>query len=478
MMRSLAILGALAFLPPAPPTPVAQGTGEVGFVETSVDLRANGSAVVQYLVQWNVLRGEFHGFYFEGNDRLRVGMAVDQAYALDAAGRRYDLSITSLGRGRWDIVLADGQGVRSGTVSFVFSFVTDFAAAGYLGPTTSPDGRALEFFNWSPVQWDEASHQDHYTLSILTPHVLPPDVDPRAYVDRGQLVLTEPWVNEKFRIDYQRGEADRLRLVFHREQPGNRFDMRTQFYLPAEWFAGAAVTGPPPARTLTGLSHQTQTQLLFGLGAAALLAVFFVVMAGKQRSMVAAHAGLDDIRWDSLDWTPPKLVLSTFRKAGKVCKDLTTLEAAFYLGLPFKRILSAMLDAMIAEGFLEVLDRALRAGNDRDARLDHRAAGLGLVSHAADLVGRRPHEHDPAPIADLGELRVLGQESVAGMDRLGAGDLGRGHDPRDVQVALTAGGRPDADVLVREPDVQGVPVRLGVHGNRADAQLAARPDHP
>ena len=39
--------------------------------------------------------------------------------------------------------------------------------------------------------------------------------------------------------------------------------------------------------------------------------------------------------WDALDWSPPMLQLSNFRKPGKVCEDLTRLEAAFYLGIPF-----------------------------------------------------------------------------------------------------------------------------------------------
>lgn len=71
-----------------------QGPAEIRFVETSVDLRRDGSAVVLYTVQWAVRRGELHGFFFEGNDRLRVGMAADDSYAVDDAGRRYGLSIT------------------------------------------------------------------------------------------------------------------------------------------------------------------------------------------------------------------------------------------------------------------------------------------------------------------------------------------------------------------------------------------------
>ena len=121
--------------------------------------------------------------------------------------------------------MAQGRGVGSGEVTYRFWFETSFAQAGYLVLTVAENGRELVVFNWSPVQWDEAESQQHYTLKLLTPYPLPPEADPRAYVETNQPVLTEPWVNQKFRIDYQRGEQDRLRLVFHRDRPGNRFDI-------------------------------------------------------------------------------------------------------------------------------------------------------------------------------------------------------------------------------------------------------------
>ena len=77
----------------------------------------------------------------------------------------------------------------------------------------------------------------------------------------------------------------------------------------------------------------------------------------------------------------------------------------------------------------------------------------------------------------LGEAGILREEAVAGMDRLGAGVHGRGDDCRDVQVAPRGGRRPDADRIVREPDVQ----RLGVGGrrllDRLCPELVQRADH-
>ncbi|MDQ1351455.1 MAG: hypothetical protein QG657_1757, partial [Acidobacteriota bacterium] len=238
--------------------PLAAGTGEILFVETDVDLQANGSAVVAYTVQWRVLSGEFHGFYFQGNDRLRVERFSSDSYAVDSEGNKYNLDINAMGGDKWDIILANGKGVPNGTVTYVFYFSTNFAAAGYLAPTTSAEGKKLAVFNWSPVLWDEAANSDHYTLKILTPFTLPQDSQPRSFVDENQLILTEKWVNEKFLIDYQRGPKDRLLLVFHKNNPGNRFNMRTQFYMPVEWFELGAVAEIPAAK-LQGGDWATET---------------------------------------------------------------------------------------------------------------------------------------------------------------------------------------------------------------------------
>ena len=57
--------------------------------------------------------------------------------------------------------------------------------------------------------------------------------------------------------------------------------------------------------------------------------------------------------------------------------------------------------------------------------------GLGLQAHLADRLVGRADELEAAGPADLGEVGVLAQESVAGMDRLDVGDLGGGDDPGD-----------------------------------------------
>src|SRR2546427_7652733 len=122
------------------------------------------------------------------------------------------------------------------------------------------------------------------------------------------------------------------------------------------------------------------------------------------------------------------------------------------------------------------VDRAVAARQNRDARLLHHAARARLVAHQADYLRVGPDELDVTGFADLGEIRALGEEAVPRMNSVGARDLRGADDRRDVQVAVRAAGRPDADVFVGEPHVQRVLVGLGVDRHRLDAQLTARKD--
>ena len=82
------------------------------------------------------------------------------------------------------------------------------------------------------------------------------------------------------------------------------------------------------------------------------------------------------------------------------------------------------------------LDRTVGTRDHRQAELLHRVARRDLVVEAPQDLGRRTDEHQAVLLADLGEVRVLGEEAVAGMDGLRAADERGRHDRRDVQVAL------------------------------------------
>src|SRR5262245_27241871 len=66
-----------------------------------------------------------------------------------------------------------------------------------------------------------------------------------------------------------------------------------------------------------------------------------------------------------------------------------------------------------------------------DAGLDHGLLGAALVPHQPDRLGAGADELDVARLADLGQVARLGQEPVAGMDRVGASHLGGADDGGD-----------------------------------------------
>ena len=107
------------------------------------------------------------------------------------------------------------------------------------------------------------------------------------------------------------------------------------------------------------------------------------------------------------------------------------------------------------------------------------AAIAESLSPISRIVLRARADEDEAALLDaLGEVRVLGQEPVAGMNGDGVGHLRSAHHCRDVEVALGRRGGADAHRLVGEPHVFQVPVRHGGHGDSADPEFAARPQDP
>ena len=122
-------------------------------------------------------------------------------------------------------------------------------------------------------------------------------------------------------------------------------------------------------------------------------------------------------------------------------------------------------------------DAALGARHHRNAEPLGGALGLDLVAHQPDVRGLGSDEMDVVLLEDLGKARVLREEAVARMHRVGAGDLAGGEQRRDVEVAVARRRRADADALVGEPHVHGVVVGGRMHGDGRDAELLAGAQH-
>src|SRR6478672_688182 len=95
---------------------------------------------------------------------------------------------------------------------------------------------------------------------------------------------------------------------------------------------------------------------------------------------------------------------------------------------------------------------------------------------AAIASGLGPMKTTPAFCSARKRL-ALRQETVAGMDGLGAGALAGIHDPVDQQVAFGGRRRPDRDRLIGHLDVERVAVGLGIHGYRLDPHVAGGLDN-
>ncbi len=121
-----------------------------------------------------------------------------------------------------------------------------------------------------------------------------------------------------------------------------------------------------------------------------------------------------------------------------------------------------------------VAERAAAAGHARHAGGLHRADRFDLVAHQADRVGLGADEDEAGLFDAFGEVGVLGEEAVAGMDRLRVGDFGRGDDLGHVEVAVGGRRGTDAHRFVGHGDVLEVAVDGGMHRDRADAQRVAR----
>src|SRR5450830_180735 len=120
-----------------------------------------------------------------------------------------------------------------------------------------------------------------------------------------------------------------------------------------------------------------------------------------------------------------------------------------------------------------VRQRAFGAGHAGHAGLDHGLLGRHLVAHQADRVGAGADEDEAGFLHALGEVGVLRQETVAGVDRFGVRHFGGADDGGHVQVTQRRLGRADTDRFVGQLDVFRVLVRFGVHDDGLDAHFAA-----
>ena len=132
----------------------------------------------------------------------------------------------------------------------------------------------------------------------------------------------------------------------------------------------------------------------------------------------------------------------------------------------------------LVEGVLVVAQHPVRAGDRRQAEAAEEPPRGLLRGEPLEDLRRGPDERELVGADRIGEAGVLGQEAVPGVDRVAAGDDGRGDDGRSRQVAAPRLGRPDADRLVGELHGQALAVRLAVGDDRRQAHRPAGAQDP
>ena len=105
----------------------------------------------------------------------------------------------------------------------------------------------------------------------------------------------------------------------------------------------------------------------------------------------------------------------------------------------------------------------------------HQRLGLDLRAHRGDGRGRRADPRQPGRRSTArANVGRLGEEAVAGVDGVGAGAAGGVDQQVGAQVGVGGGRARQVHGGVAGGDVQGVGVGVAEHGDRADAEAAAR----
>ncbi len=123
-------------------------------------------------------------------------------------------------------------------------------------------------------------------------------------------------------------------------------------------------------------------------------------------------------------------------------------------------------------------DSVWRAGNARDAEPDGRPLGLDLVPHDPDMLRLRADEGDLVLCENVGEARILGEEAIARMDSVRAGNFASRNDRGDVEITVARRRRADAYAFVGQLDVHRVLVGSRIDSHCRNPELLGRAQYP
>ncbi len=129
-------------------------------------------------------------------------------------------------------------------------------------------------------------------------------------------------------------------------------------------------------------------------------------------------------------------------------------------------------------GLQTIFDSPRATRQHRQAGRRGHLAGLRLVAQPAHHVCGRADENESLRLAHLGEIGILGEEAVAGMDRVDAGPQRGFQNSRRVKIAAPGRRGSNVDTLVGETQRGRVAISGGMHHHRTYAQLTAGTGDP
>ena len=292
------------------------------WVEVEISLHTDARAELVYKVKFNVLPNSspFHGIYMTKLPEIQSVLGgEDRNYAILEDNTTVPLSITYLEEnGQYDIVLANGRSVEAGnSVIFVITFLADFFHSGHIARTYNKQYGELIVFNWAPIQWDQRI-SDHETVIIHFPIEVPGQAVSNDFVSQIKF-LTDERMNEQYNLSTY-GFYDQLSQKYwftwraHKQGP-----LEAYYKMQILIFFSPSVLSLPFSQPLW--------VVLLGIS---LILIFFVIGMGfygySQRTIKSVHI------WKKV-WEPPKLLMPTVRKQGKI-PELDPIEAAYLLGKP------------------------------------------------------------------------------------------------------------------------------------------------
>ena len=118
------------------------------------------------------------------------------------------------------------------------------------------------------------------------------------------------------------------------------------------------------------------------------------------------------------------------------------------------------------------------AWHQRYTRLLHQLLGLRFQAHRQNGRRRRTNEDQPGSGAGLRKLFVFAQETIARVNCLRAGALGRLDDALPAQVAVLGSAAADVNRFIARRHMFGVGIRIGIDRYRFDSQPRSRGGHP